>query len=154
MSTSDDINALLGINPNEIVQQARQVKHELAAITEDNLGEKIIEETNDIMDSARQALAAVLDEVQATPNDAELVESASKLIQAQAGLIDALSKLHLNKEKFNQQMTLTKMRLSAEHQMNAENNQTKILVSRGEIMDRLFKDARNINVVDITPEIE
>ena len=154
MSTSDDINALLGINPNEIVQQARQVKHELAAITEDNLGEKIIEETNDIMDSARQALAAVLDEVQATPNDAELVESASKLIQAQAGLIDALSKLHLNKEKFNQQMTLTKMRLSAEHQMNAENNQTKILVSRGEIMDRLFNDARNINVVDITSEIE
>lgn len=154
MSTNDDINALLGINPNEIVQQARQVKHELAAISPENLGEKIIEETNDIMDSARQALAAVLDEVQATPNDAELVESASKLIQAQAGLIDALSKLHLNREKFNQQVALTKMRLSAEQQMNTENNQTKMLVSRGEIMDRLFKDASKVNVIDITPDIE
>lgn len=154
MSTNDDINALLGINPNEIVQQARQVKHELATISPENLGEKIIEETNDIMDSARQALAAVLDEVQATPNDAELVESASKLIQAQAGLIDALSKLHLNREKFNQQVALTKMRLSAEQQMNTENNQTKMLVSRGEIMDRLFKDASKVNVIDITPDIE
>jgi biotin-(acetyl-CoA carboxylase) ligase len=154
MSTNDDINALLGINPTEIVQQARQVKHELATISPENLGEKIIEETNDIMDSARQALAAVLDEVQATPNDAELVESASKLIQAQAGLIDALSKLHLNREKFNQQVALTKMRLSAEQQMNTENNQTKMLVSRGEIMDRLFKDASKVNVIDITPDIE
>lgn len=154
MSTNDDINALLGISPNEIVQQARHIKHELATISENNLGEKIIEETNDIMDSARQALAAVLDEVQATPNDAELVESASKLIQAQAGLIDALSKLHLNKEKFNQQVALTKMRLSAEQQMNTENNQTKMLVSRGEIMDRLFKDASKINVIDITADIE
>lgn len=154
MSTSDDINALLGINPSEIVQQARHVKHELATITKDKLGEKIIEETNDIMDSARQALAAVLDEVQATPNDAELVESASKLIQAQAGLIDALSKLHLNREKFNQQVALTKMRLSAEQQMNTENNQTKMLVSRGEIMERLFNDARKINVIDITNELD
>jgi biotin-(acetyl-CoA carboxylase) ligase len=154
MSTSDDINALLGISPNEIVQQARQVKHELATISPENLGEKIIEETNDIMDSARQALAAVLDEVQSTPNDAELVESASKLIQAQAGLIDALSKLHLNREKFNQQVALTKMRLSAEQQMNTENNQTKMLVSRGEIMERLFNDARKVNVIDITDELD
>jgi uncharacterized protein YjcR len=154
MSTSDDINALLGINPSEIVREARHVKHELATISEDKLGEKIIEETNDIMDSARQALAAVLDEVQATPNDAELVESASKLIQAQAGLIDALSKLHLNKEKFNQQVALTKMRLSAEQQMNTENNQTKMLVSRSEIMDRLFNDARKVNVIDIEPTLE
>lgn len=154
MSTNDDINALLGINPNEIVQQARQVKHELTNISHENLGEKIIEETNDIMDSARQALAAVLDEVQSTPNDAELVESASKLIQAQAGLIDALSKLHLNREKFNQQVALTKMRLSAEQQMNTENNQTKMLVSRGEIMERLFNDARKVNVIDITDEID
>lgn len=154
MSTSDDINALLGINPSEIVREARHVKHELSTISTDKLGEKIIEETNDIMDSTRQALAAVLDEVQATPNDAELVESASKLIQAQAGLIDALSKLHLNKEKFNQQVTLTKMRLSAEQQMNTENNQTKMLVSRSEIMDRLFNDARKVNVIDIEPTLE
>jgi hypothetical protein len=154
MSTSDDINALLGISPSEITQQTRHIKHELATISEDALGEKIIEETNDLMDSARQALAAVLDEVQSTPNDAELVESASKFIQAQAGLIDALTKLHLNKEKFNQQVALTKMRLNAEQQMNTENNQTKVLVSRGEIMERLFNDARKVNVIDITNEIE
>lgn len=152
MSTENDINALLGIDPREIVREARTVKHELATLSEDQLGEKIIAETNDIMDATRNALASVLDEVQATPNDAELIESASKLVQAQAGLIDALSKLHLNKEKFKQNVILAQMRISADQQMNTENNQTKVLLSREEIMTRLMKDAKKVDVIEIQPD--
>lgn len=152
MSTENDINALLGIDPHEIVREARAVKHELATLSEDQLGEKIIAETNDIMDATRNALASVLDEVQATPNDAELIESASKLVQAQAGLIDALSKLHLNKEKFKQNVILAQMRISADQQMNTENNQTKVLLSREEIMTRLMKDAKKVDVIEIQPD--
>lgn len=148
MSTNDDINALLGINPAEILQQSRQVKHELKVISEDELGEKVISETNDIMDTTRDALAAVLSEVQATPNDAELIDSAARLIEAQAGLIDALSKLHLNKEKFKQNVILTQMRINAEQQMNTENNQTKVLLSREEIMAQLMKDAKKVEVIE------
>lgn len=152
MSTNDDINALLGINPNELVREARQVKRELAVISDDQLGEKIITETNDIMDTTRDALAAVLEEVQATPNDAELIESASKLVMAQAGLIDALSKLHLNKEKFKQNMVLTQMRINAEQQMNTENNQTKVMLTREEIMSQLVRDAKKVDILDMKPE--
>lgn len=152
MSTENDINALLGIDPREIVHEARTVRHELATLSEDQLGEKIIAETNDIMDATRNALASVLDEVQATPNDAELIESASKLVQAQAGLIDALSKLHLNKEKFKQNVVLAQMRISADQQMNTENNQTKVLLSREEIMTRLMKDAKKVDVIEIQPD--
>ena len=152
MSTENDINALLGIDPREIVRQSRTTKHELATLSEDSLGEKIISETNDIMDATREALAAVLDEVQATPNDAELIESASKLVQAQAGLIDALSKLHLNKEKFKQNVALAQMRISADQQMNTENNQTKVLLGRDEIMARLMKEAKKVDIIEIKPD--
>lgn len=152
MSTETDINALLGIDPHEIIREARAVKRELTVISEDSLGEKIIGETNDIMDATRTALAAVLEEVQATPNDAELIESASKLVQAQAGLIDALSKLHLNKEKFKQNVALAQMRISADQQMNTENNQTKMMVSREEIMSRLIKDAKRVDIIEIKPD--
>lgn len=152
MSTNDDINALLGINPNELVREARSVKRELAIISDEELGEKIISETNDIMDTTRDALAAVLEEVQATPNDAELIESASKLVMAQAGLIDALSKLHLNKEKFKQNVVLTQMRINAEQQMNTENNQTKVLLTREEIMSQLMKDAKKVDIIETKPE--
>lgn len=149
MSTSEDINALLGLTPTEIVKEIKTVKNELAVINPDQLEEKIISETNDIMDNARSALAAVLDEVQSTPNDAELIESAASLIKAQTGLVDALTKLHLNKEKHKQQVELTKMRISADQQMNTENNQTKILMSRDEIMSRLMNDAKKIEVIEV-----
>jgi hypothetical protein len=149
MSTSEDINALLGLTPTEIVKEIKTVKNELAVINPEQLEEKIISETNDIMDTARAALTAVLDEVQSTPNDAELIESAASLIKAQTGLVDALTKLHLNKEKHKQQVELTKMRISADQQMNSENNQTKILMSRDEIMSRLMNDAKKVKIIEV-----
>lgn len=150
MSTDDDINALLGLDPSEIVKQSKTVKRELAsAVSIDNLEERIINETNNIMDSTRAALDAVLDEVQSTPNDAELIESASSLIKAQTGLIDALNKLHIAKEKNKVQMTVTKMHMETAQTMNTENNQTKLLVSREEIMSRLMNDAKNVEVINV-----
>ena len=151
MSTSEDINALLGLEPSEIVKNVKAVKYELAVLTPDRLEEKIITETNDIMDTARNALQAVLDEVQSTPNDAELVEAASSLIKAQAGLVDALTKLHLNKEKHKQQVELAQMRISADQKMNTENNQAKILISRDEIMSRLLKDSKKVDIINVEP---
>lgn len=153
MSTQEDINALLGISPDEIKKQARKVKNELASINPDQLEKRIINETNEIMDNTRNALEAVLEEVQTTPNDAELIEAASSLVKAQTGLIDALSKLHLNKEKHKQHVEITKMQISAEQQMNTENNQTKMLLTREEIMSRLLSDAKKVDVIDINTEI-
>ena len=149
MSTTDDINALLGITPSEIVKQTKTVKNELALANSNQLEEKIISETNDIMDSARNALESVLDMVQTSPQDAELVEAAASFVKAQTGLIDALSKLHLNKEKHKQNVELAKMRISADQQMNTENNQTKVLLSRDEIMAQLMNAAKKVEVVDV-----
>lgn len=149
MSTTDDINALLGITPSEIVKQTKTVKNELVLADSNHLEEKIISETNDIMDSARNALESVLDMVQTSPQDAELVEAAASFVKAQTGLIDALSKLHLSKEKHKQNVELTKMRISADQQMNTENNQTKVLLSRDEIMAQLMNAAKKVEVVDV-----
>lgn len=149
MSTQEDINALLGITSEEIKQQTRIIKNEVAVLNPNQLEERIISETNDIIDNARTALEAVLDEVQTTPNDAELIEAASSFVKAQTGLIDALTKLHLSKEKHKQQMELTQMRIAADQQMNTENNQTKVLLSRDEIMSRLMNDAKRVKIIDI-----
>ena len=149
MSTENDINALLGITPSEIVKQTKAVKNELALNNSTHLEEKIISETNDIMDSTRNALESVLDMVQTSPQDAELVEAAASFVKAQTGLIDALSKLHLNKEKHKQNVELTKMRISADQQMNTENNQVKVLLSREEIMAQLMNDAKRVEVINV-----
>lgn len=149
MSTDEDINALLGITPSEIVKQTKVVKNELALNDSADLEKKIISETSDIMDSARNALESVLDMVQTSPQDAELVEAAASFVKAQTGLIDALSKLHINKEKHKQNVELTKMRISADQQMNTENNQVKVLLSREEIMSQLMNDAKCVEVINV-----
>lgn len=148
MTTQEDINALLGINPSEIAQVARSKKQELSTISEDELKDKIIGETNDLMESTKTALAAVLDEVQTTPNDAELIESASRLVMAQSTLIDALSKLHINNEKLKSQYIINKMRIDADQQINTENNQTKVLLTREEVMAKLMAESKN-SIIDI-----
>lgn len=147
MSTSEDINALLGLSPADILETTNEPKHEIRVIESDNLETTILNETNDVMESAKNALSAILDEVQATPNDAELVESASKFIQAHAGLLDTLSKLHLNKEKFKQQVALTQMKIQAADKINTDNNNTKVLLSREEVISRLIKDSSK-SVID------
>lgn len=147
MSTDEDINALLGI-PSELTQHTKTIKQELKVLSSNDLEEKIVSETNDLINSSKIALESVLDMVQSTPQDAELVEAASSFIKAQTGLIDALSKLHLNKEKHQQNIEITKMRISADQQMNTENNQTKMLVSREEIMSRLMNAAKETTIID------
>ena len=146
---SEDLDALLGINTKEIVRQSTNIKHELKTLDDSELRDKVVNETNEIMDSAKVALAAVLDEVQATPNDAALIESASKLITAQSGLIDALSKLHLANEKIKSNERISEMRVMADQRMNSENNQTKVLLSREEIMSKLIADSKESKVIEI-----
>lgn len=148
MVSDDDLNALLGINTSDIVHQAQSKKQEIAVISDSNLKDKIINETNDLMESTKNAIAAVLDEVQTTPNDAELVESASRLVMAQSTLIEALSKLHINNEKLKSQFIINKMRIDADQQINTENNQTKVLLTREEVMAKLMAESKN-SVIDI-----
>lgn len=148
MVNDDDLNALLGINTSDIVHQAQSKKQEIAVISDSNLKDKIINETNDLMESTKNAIAAVLDEVQTTPNDAELVESASRLVMAQSTLIEALSKLHINNEKLKSQFIINKMRIDADQQINTENNQTKVLLTREEVMAKLMAESKN-SVIDI-----
>jgi hypothetical protein len=45
-------------------------------------------------------------------------------------------------------MELTKMRITADQQMNTENNQTKVLLSREEIMARLLEDAKKVEIIE------
>ena len=148
MVSDDDLNALLGINTSDIVHQAQSKKQEIAVVSDSNLKDKIINETNDLMESTKNAIAAVLDEVQTTPNDAELVESASRLVMAQSTLIEALSKLHINNEKLKSQFIINKMRIEADQQINTENNQTKVLLTREEVMAKLMAESKN-SVIDI-----
>lgn len=142
-----DLQALLTFSNENEKNEIQPVKK--SNVISDNLEEKIIRETDELINASKGAIFAVLDEVQSAPNDAELISSASSFLRAQTGIIDAITKLHLSKEKFKQQIQLTKMKVESDQKMNTENNQTKVLLSRDEIMSRLLKDSEKVDDNDI-----
>jgi hypothetical protein len=55
----------------------------------------------------------------------------------------------LNKEKHKQQVELAKMRIEADMRINTDNNTTKMLLSRQEVMAQLMSDAKKVKHTSI-----
>lgn len=133
----DDLSVLLGTDISEIVNQAEEKKHELQKLDNNNVEQRIFDETANILDRSNGAISAVLREVEAAPDDFKILEGAAKLLDAHRGLIDSLSRLHLSNEKFKQQVYLTKMKIDAADKMNTDNNVVKMTLTRKEFMQSL-----------------
>lgn len=153
----DDLNALLGKNLDltELTKSlATQPKMDLAKIEPDKLEEKILEESNEIIGQTKNALADVLMQLQTTPNDGELVEGAAKMVNAFSGLLDSLHKIYSMKERFRQQVLLQAAKMQAVDKMNQDNNATRVLLTREQIMSTLENNAKNSETIDIKEQIQ
>lgn len=149
---SEDLAALLGssLNLDKVIGNAPDKRYELANLDANNLEEHIVQEAEDIAEKAKWAVTDVLLQVQTTPNDAELIEAAAKLLAAATQAQAAHLKVYSQKEKFKQQVYLQKMKLTADMKMNDDNNQTKVLLSRDELMSKYLdnKEKNTNNVLD------
>lgn len=149
----EDLSNLLGKNLDltELTSSITKTpKEELAKIDPEQLESKLLDESNDILEKTKYAVADVLMQVQTTPNDGELVEGAAKLLNSYSGLLNGLHKIYSMKEKFKQQVLLQQMKIVADDKMNQDNNSTKILMSREQILKSLEKDkGKNNNVIDV-----
>ena len=103
---NDDISALLGYNKDIEPEEKLEIS-KLEEQTDNNLENKIISETDELINASKSAVYAVLDEVQAAPNDAELISSAASFLRAQTAAIEAISKLHPTKANLSLMLKLT-----------------------------------------------
>ena len=149
----EDLSNLLGKNLDltELTSSITKTpKEELAKIDPEQLESKLLDESNDILEKTKYAVADVLMQVQTTPNDGELVEGAAKLLNSYSGLLNGLHKIYSMKEKFKQQVLLQQMKIVADDKMNQDNNSTKILMSREQILKSLEKDKeKRDNIIDV-----
>lgn len=152
----EDISALLGKNLDltELTSSITKVpKEELSKIEPDQLENKLINEHNEVLEGVKSALADVLMQVQTTPNDGDLVDGAAKLVNSYSGLLNGLHKIYSMREKFKQQLEIQKLKILADDKINQDNNQTKILLSREQIMKTIGKNT-NQKIIDVTPTPE
>lgn len=147
-----ELNALLGktLDLTEIVKSAK--KEPSGEITQldanSSLEDKILFETNDIMQRAKYAVADVLMQVQTTPSDGELVAGAAKLLNSYNMIIDNLQKIYITKEKFKQQVRLQSMKLMADDKINQDNNNTRVMLSREQLLAALTMNNTKGKVIE------
>ena len=148
----EDLSALLGKNLDlkELTSSLMtQPKAELAKLESNKLEEKILEESNEIIGQTKNALADVLMQIQTTPNDGELVEGAARLVNSYSGLLDSLHKIYAPKERFTQQVILQIIKAQAADKINQDNNATKVLLTREQILSTLENNTSNKDVIEI-----
>ena len=130
MLDEEDLTALLGKNLDltELTSAlTTQPKAELAKIEPDHLEEKILAESNDILEKTKYAVADVL-------------------------MLDNLHKIYAMKEKFKQQVILQGIKINAADKMNQDNNSTKILLTREQILSTLDKNSSEKDVIEVSDE--
>ncbi len=77
--------------------------------------------------------------------DAKDVESLSKLVGASAAAIETLNKIHIANEKNKSSKELKIMDIESKKQLQEDDNKTKLLLNREELMKQLIDDA---NIID------
>jgi hypothetical protein len=81
--------------------------------------------------------------------DARDVESLSKLVGASAAAIETLNKIHIANEKNKSSKELKIMDIESKKQLQEDDNKTKLLLNREELMKQLIDDA-NIIEAEVT----
>jgi len=77
--------------------------------------------------------------------DAKDVESLSKLVGASAAAIETLNKIHIANEKNKSSKELKIMDIESKKQLQEDDNKTKLLLNREELMKQLIDDAKVID---------
>ena len=144
---------------NDILSQIKshnkdttEVKRVAENIDIDNLEEFIIKKTGSLVSSSIDMVEDVKDYISSAPENRD-VASLAELIKASTSALDTLTKLHTAKEQNKNKVQVKQMDIEAKEKLNIIDNQTKVLLSRDEVMKALMsgdeKDSDKEGVIDI-----
>lgn len=144
---------------NDILSQIKnhnKATNEVKRVAEDidieNLEEFIIKKTGSLVSSSIDMVEDVKDYISSAPENRD-VASLAELIKASTSALDTLTKLHTAKEQNKNKVQVKQMDIEAKEKLNIIDNQTKVLLSRDEVMKALMsgdeKDDDKESVIDI-----
>ena len=113
----------------------------------DKLEEFILNKTSSLVNSSIDMVENVRDYISSAPENRD-VASLAELIRASTGAIDTLTKLHTSKEGNKSRKEIKQLDVEAKERMNIADNQTKVLLSRDDIMKALMDDEGE-GIVDV-----
>ena len=108
-------------------------------LTPDQLEQFVIDKTADLVTKSMEILDEYRDFLTATPGE-ESAAAMAELINASNGAIETLSKIAVNNKKINTTVKVKEMEIQARKEIAKDDNNTKLLMSRQDLM-KLLKDA-------------
>ena len=127
-------------------KEAVREKQKDVHIDKENLEEFIMKSSGKLVSKSLEIVDNVNDYISSAPENRD-VAALAEVIKATAGSIDTLQKLHSSNERNETQKEVKKMDVESKERINITDNQTRVLLSREDIMDALVdKDSDIIDV--------
>ena len=142
----DDLVSQLKDN-NKVFKQQQTQKQE---VTAENLEEFIMKSSGSLVQDSLEVINSLKEYTNMAP-DARETESIAELIKASTSAIETLNKILLQQKKSETQIKVKQMDVDSRQGLAIAEQQTKILLSREDIMDKLMKDA---DAIDITDQVD
>jgi len=141
-AVNDIISQLKG--HNQVASVVRREEDEIA--TTENLEEFLITKTSKLISKSLSIVDNVNDYISSAPDNRD-VSAMAELIKASSAAIDTLTKLHTAKESNINRKEVKQMDVDAKERMNIADNQTRVLLSREDIMKAIID--KDDSVIDV-----
>lgn len=139
----DDLVSQLKDN-NKAFQKQKTEKKE---ITAENLEEFIMQSSGSLVQDSLEVIGSLKEYTNMAP-DARETESIAELIKASTSAIETLNKILLQQKKSETQIKVKQMDVQSRQGIAMSDQQTKILLSREDVMKKLLEDAKAIDVTN------
>ena len=130
----DDILSQLSTQHHSITRQQKS-KEEIPEV--EDLEEYLIKKTAKLIDTTLDAVDNVKDYISSAPENRD-VASLAELMRSANSSIETMQKIHANKANNEARKELKVMDIDSRQQMNTQDNQTKLVMSREELMDAML----------------
>jgi hypothetical protein len=147
----DDILSQLTTQHHSITRQEKS-KEEIPEV--EDLEEYLIKKTAKLIDTTLDAVDNVKDYISSAPENRD-VASLAELMRSANSSIETMQKIHANKANNEARKELKTMDIDSKKQLNMADNQTKLVMSREELMEAMLKapepeaDKGQEDVIDI-----
>ena len=147
----DDILSQLSTQHHSITRQKKS-EEEIPEV--EDLEEYLIKKTAKLIDTTLDAVDNVKDYISSAPENKD-VASLAELMRSANSSIETMQKIHANKANNEARKELKVMDIDSKKQLNLADNQTKLVMSREELMEAMLKapepaaDKKGEDVIDI-----
>ena len=117
-------------------KEAVREKEKDVHINKENLEEFIMKSSGKLVSKSLEIVDNVNDYISSAPENRD-VAALAEVIKATAGSIDTLQKLHSSNERNETQKEVKKMDVQSKERISLVDNQTKVLLSREDIMQAI-----------------